>query len=204
MGVSLSWVLARGADRNAICSCMSLTPRRQDQPDGISLTRLGQWTLILLPGSDYPLISDERLARLSRGAELVCGWVEEHVNASFAAGWKDGTKMWTVSYDPERDDSSVATTGELPEEFAPFRAAINSSQGDKRLDACFQTPANLTEAITGFHHEIEPEGNTPEELAWEGRSKFDAESRKQIDDAMKVWQRMNGRKQMPWYRRIFG
>ncbi len=83
--------------------------------------------------------------------------VEEHVMFSYASGWSDGMKLWSVLHESEQSIDHLETTGDLPAAFASIRDRLRAEQqqagGEAAdLDHVFDVPVELAKALTGYCH----------------------------------------------------
>jgi hypothetical protein len=155
MGASLSWYAVRGKAPEAVLEEFGLKNVGKDYQK----TRFSGG---LLPNGWF-LVNHERheftnneVQRLSRGAEVVACFVEEHVMVSRAACCKDGEQIWSVTHDAQESDDHLEVEGEPPAGFAAIRNRLTRQQeDDKGADFIFNIPIDLAAEITGYSHEEE-------------------------------------------------
>jgi hypothetical protein len=108
---------------------------------------------------------DRELARLSRSGEVVCCFVEDHVMVSWASGWRDGKKAWSVAHDCEKGLLHLDIKGEAPAELKGIAERLIAEQqaagGEKAdVDHVYDVPAELAKVLTGYRHDQDMPGLT--------------------------------------------
>ncbi len=98
------------------------------------------------------------LAALSKGAEVVACFVEEHVMFSGAAFWRDGSKIGSVEHDAQQGIHHLVVSGALPPEASAIVEKARSSQdaedkGASEVDFIFDVPVDISQRITGFRYD---------------------------------------------------
>ena len=124
----------------------------------------GGWYVVVCDRYEHELVRDEVVKRVSRGVEAVTAGAEEHVMVSFAAGWRDGERLWWSAHDSEGGLYDLVAECALPEGFEALRrrrldeqAAAGGSDAD--VDYVFSLPLDAAKLVTGFaHDETEPDG----------------------------------------------
>lgn len=168
---SRSWLAVKGKTADAVCADLGLTA-------GMAVTRPRRfalegaasdagWYLIVGDGRDHRLIQSPELMRLSAGCAVVTCTVEERNLYSAATGWRDGRRLWSVSYDGEEQPGKVVAEGDLPTAFEfILRDYTVKSQaedaGDLLLDPLFEIPVEVVKHAIGYR----PDEPSP---AFEGR-----------------------------------
>jgi hypothetical protein len=121
------------------------------------------WYTVVFDRYDHPLLGDDVLNVLSDGCELVAAGAEEHVMVSFAEGWRDGARTWSVTHDSEQGIEHLDAAGALPESFQAIRSERLAEQeaaggAEADVDYVFDVPLEVARLITGFSHvETEPD-----------------------------------------------
>lgn len=113
------------------------------------------WYLIVAAEYDHRLIQEPVVTPLSAGCEVLTCTVEERNLSSAASGWRDGRRLWSVSYEGEETPGDVVTEGDLPFTFATLRQEfIAKSQaddaGDLLLDPLFEIPIEMVQRTVGY------------------------------------------------------
>jgi hypothetical protein len=128
--------------------------KRGDFPIEGAMSDAG-WYLIVAAGWNHRLMRPAPLARLSGGCELLTCTVDERNLSSAATGWRDGGRLWSVSYEGEERPGEVIADGEPPLMFSTVRQEfIAKSQtddaGDLLLDPLFEIPIELVQRTVGY------------------------------------------------------
>jgi len=186
MGYSLSWLAVKGKSPAAVREALGLRPtgQREEFPESeLCAAELpGGWYLIVSDHTEH-VAPDAVLQTLSAGGELVTCFIEEHVMASAATGWKDGRKLWSVTHDSQRGHDHLATEGDLPPDYAAIRDRLAAKQHQEdlekppssrllrrkikdfsqmRCDYLFDIPVELARALTGYRNDQDIPGQTGE------------------------------------------
>jgi hypothetical protein len=159
MGYSLSWAALKGANLQTACAALGLhaTGKREEIPeskiDGAALPT--GWYVIQF---DRAEMEDRDLARLSRSGEVVCCFVEDHVMVSWASGWREGKKVWSVVHDCEKGRFHLGVEGKVPAALEGIAERLMAEQraagGEKAdVDHVYDVPAELAKALTGYRHD---------------------------------------------------
>lgn len=129
----------------------------------------------MLPGGAYLLYVNDQdrinpdpkaYARLSAGASLVACYVNETVMHSYACGWSNGAKQWSVAHDAQHGIEHLETTGDLPSELAPIRERLFAQRAeDDGADFIFDIPVELFVALGGIRYDQDIPGAGPQ--PWE-------------------------------------
>src|SRR6185436_16325008 len=122
MGVNFSWVAVHGREPQAVLD--ELGWRRTggheafpESPTTCVTLRPGWFAIVMRRRADaYDGRID--LERLSRGADVVAGFVEEHVMCSAAALWRDGVRIWSMEHDAQEGIRFFFKCGEVHREMA--------------------------------------------------------------------------------------
>jgi hypothetical protein len=99
MGYSLSWLAVKGKPPQAVRDQLGfrLTGEREEIPEAdLSGVQMPTGWYLIVSNRSEQVASEAAMRSLSSGSELVTCFVEEHVMASSATGWKDGRKIWSV------------------------------------------------------------------------------------------------------------
>lgn len=164
MGHSLSWLAFKGSTVEAGLESLGLSKTGSvgewghKSVTGHSMP--GGWSLVIAPRCDHPVVSDSRLAVLSKAAEVIACRVEEHVMFSSAESWERGEKVWFVEHDAQRSRRHLKSEGPLP---AAYGIALKQAQeqqdaedlGPNEVDFYFEVPLQTAHEIVGFKHDEE-------------------------------------------------
>lgn len=166
MGYSVTTIAIRGKSPEQIHSefGVRLTGEAQEEPEaavvGAQLPR--DWYLLYINDRINP--SQAVLEQLSRGAELIHTFAEEHVMVSSAAGWRDGKEIWSITHDSQVGCDHLETIGNLPEEFGAISQRFKDQQRNyEGTDFIFEIAIEVACALTGFRYDGNNEGGYPVE-----------------------------------------
>jgi len=112
--------------------------------------------LFVLDSDDLDLLEEDSLRRLSAGGDLVVASVEEHVMASLAQGWKDGSQIWSLWHQSDKGIEHLEEIGTPPTGFAEIKKRAYDRQrakDSKDVDYIFDIPLSVAQSITGFKHD---------------------------------------------------
>jgi hypothetical protein len=165
-----SWLAIKGKSAGDICRDLDLrlgkTRGSRRMPLEGALSDAG-WFLIVGEGWDHRLIQPPVLTRVSAGCEVLTCTVEERNLSSAASGWRNGRRIWSVSYEGEDRPGEVLAEGELPVTFEAIRQDFTSKSqaddaGDLLLDPLFEIAIETVRAAIGYR----PDEESP---AFDGR-----------------------------------
>jgi len=162
LGACMSWVAVHGRDSQAVLDELGWrrTGEHEEFPESpttCATLRPGWFSIAMLNRADaYDGTLD--LARLSKGAELVACFVEEHVMFSAAALWRDGSKIWSIEHDAQQGVRHLVVSGQLPAEIEVIIEEAKSSQdaedkGNAGVDFIFDIPVDAAQRLTGFRYD---------------------------------------------------
>jgi hypothetical protein len=168
MGWALSWAALKGGNLRTVCTALSLhaTGKREEVAESkvVGAALPTEWYVVQFDRSE---MEDRELARLSRFGEVVCCFVEDHVMVSWASGWRQGNKVWSVVHDCEKGRFHLDIEGEVPAELRDIAKRLIAEQqaagGEKAdVDHVYDVPAELAKALTGYRHDQNIPGLTGE------------------------------------------
>jgi hypothetical protein len=163
----MSWAAVRGSTPHAVHGALALrgTGKREEIPDSdITGAELPSgWYLVASNHDGLRLTQDAVLERLSRLGEVIVCFVEEHVMCSFAAGWRDGQRVWFVYHNAQSGVESLDVQGLPPAAFVAIRDQLRAQQaaaGGKLADVdyIFDVPVALAHSLTGYRHDHDVSG----------------------------------------------
>ena len=166
MGYSLSWAALKSGNLQTACAALGLrsTGKREEIAEskivGVQLPT--GWYVVVFNQSET---EDRELARLSRTGEVASCFVEDHVMVSWASGWREGKKLWSVAHDCEKGRFHLDIKGEAPPELKGIAERLIAEQqtagGEKAdVDHVYDVPAELAKALTGYRHDQDTPGLT--------------------------------------------
>ena len=156
---SRTWLAVKGKAADAVCrdlelrAGMAVTRPRRFALEGAASD--AGWYLIVADGWNHRLVQEPVLTRLSAGCEVLTCSVDEGNLSSAATGWRDGRRLWSVSYEGEDTPAEVAVEGDLPVTFAIIRQEQTAKShaedaGDLLLDPLFEIPIELVRNAVGY------------------------------------------------------
>lgn len=154
-----SWLAVRGKPADAICAHLGLkVGMAVTRPRRFALEGAGSdagWYLIVGDGRDHRLIQNPVLTRLSAACEVLTCTVDERNLYAAAAGWQNGQRLWTVTYDGEDQPGEVGAEGDLPTTFGFIRQDYTARSqaedaGDLLLDPLFEIPIEIVRNTIGY------------------------------------------------------
>jgi|HubBroStandDraft_6_1064221.scaffolds.fasta_scaffold322879_2 hypothetical protein len=168
MGWSLSWAALKGGNIQVACAALGLRATGKHKEIAESKIVGAQlptgWCVIQFDRSE---LEDRELARLSRSGDVVCCFVEDHVMVSWASGWREGKKVWSVVHDCEKGLFHLNIKGEAPAELKSIAERLIAEQqaaGAEKADVdhVYEVPAELAKELTGYRHDQDMPGLTGE------------------------------------------
>jgi hypothetical protein len=165
MGYSLSWLAVKGKSPQVVRDELGFHPTgaREEIPESdLSAAEMPNgWYLIVANHSGEQVASDAMMQKLSSsGGELVTCFVEEHVMASKATGWKDGQMKWSVTHDCQKSRQHLDVQGEPPAEFAAIRDRLLAKDKPGQVDYIFNIPVEIAQSVAGYRHDRDVPGLT--------------------------------------------
>jgi hypothetical protein len=168
MGWSLSWAALKASNVQTVCSALGL--RVTGKCEGIAESKISGtalptgWYVVVFNRSE---MKDRALAHFSSSGEVICCFVEDHVMVSWASGWREGKKVWSVVHDCEKGRFHLDIKGEAPAELEGIAEQLIAKQqaagGEKAdVDYVYDAPAELAKKLTGFRHDEDTPGLTDE------------------------------------------
>ena len=168
MGVSISWLAVRGAERDAVLEALGFaeTGERDEFPtespiQGAALA--DGWYVVVFDQYGHALLNEDTLRRVSELGEVVAGMAEEHVMCSFSCGWQHGQGVWLAMHDAQAGIRHLEVEGEMPRGFDQIRDHLLSQQdaeggSEPDVDYVFDIPLETAKLVSGFSwSETEPE-----------------------------------------------
>lgn len=159
MGASLSWFAIRNKTPAEVLREFGLQPtgRKGSYPevqDSAALLPTG-WYVVCRWRHEY---HDSMLQQLSRGAEVIACFIEEHVMYSQSSAWKDGRELWSLVHVGEKGTQHLETRGELPPEYFSIRDRLLADQAAETegVDHIIDIPIQTAESFTDFEYEADP------------------------------------------------
>ncbi|MDB5460327.1 MAG: hypothetical protein JWO72_2068 [Caulobacteraceae bacterium] len=157
MGITASWIAARGIDKAEVFARLGYVDTGEAADDDFELSYAqlpSGWLVVLIPGYRDP--SWDRMEALCAGGEAMSCTISETVMYSLAHGYRDGRHVWSVEHHGgDMGTYHLDVWGSPPPELEPIRLRQMAKQeeddaGDVRVDHIFDVPAELTYALCGY------------------------------------------------------
>ena len=155
-----SWLAVRGKSPETVCRELRLRASSLHGDDKLKFQIVGAhsdagWYLIIASGRDHRLIHESVLKSLSVGCEVLTCTVEEQVIFSAATCWRNGSRVWSVTYEGEDAATDVVVEGDLPFAFSgirsQFTALANADDVDDALvDPMFEIPVECVRSLIDY------------------------------------------------------
>lgn len=162
MGLRISWVAVQGVTAEQALEALDMhvtgtvTYEDIDWRDNFALGSLPNGWLLALSGDSADAF-EGRLEPLTKLGRAVGGEMSETVMRSEARGYDQGTEVWSVTHDPEEEESLYALdiTGSPPPELDAIVHALRAEQDaqggeDAAVDLMFGIPGRLSAALCGY------------------------------------------------------
>jgi hypothetical protein len=166
MGYSLSWAALKGGNLQTACAALGLrtTGKREELAESkiVGAALPTGWYVVQFDRSE---VEERELERLSRSGEVICCFVEDHVMVSWASGWREGKKVWSVVHDCEKGRFHLGIKGEAPASLKGIAERLVAEQqaagGEKAdVDHVYDAPAEIAKELTGYRHDQDTPGLT--------------------------------------------
>lgn len=159
MGVSLSWVAARGITKEELLTRTAL--RDTGEPADIyevpfaGAALPNGWFVIVADDLDY--VWPERVAELSSGCRMLGFQVHEGVMVSYSFCYENGEQIWEMSCKGDRKAEDLYVGGTPPDGFAALRDRFVKKQaesGDRDMvNYIFEIPVETALAECGYRYD---------------------------------------------------
>jgi hypothetical protein len=154
MGLSASWICARGVNRKDALDYLGLveTGKPVDDPCQVPFScaeRPDGW--LTISTTDAGWLLPQKVKALSSGGLAVGCFLEDHVMVSGACAYNHGARLWWVTHEPETGPNNLESGGNLPPEFESLRKqALRERKKDPEVDFVFEVPVELTVLVCGY------------------------------------------------------
>ena len=186
MGFSISWLATRTENAEQLLKEAELSSTDEGdewlEAEFSGGYLVNGWYFLHGQSCDSRIISEGSLSAVSSlGLTIACS-VEEHVMASSAEGWLNGSRQWRIAHDAQKEMFDLEAVGELPEPFQAIREDLWAQQhaeggADADVDFVFDIPLAVAQTLTGFKHDIGPSpwaGTGPVALAGQSEPKHNS------------------------------
>jgi len=99
---------------------------------------------------DHPIVRKKTLEVLSSQCAIVACSIEEHVNYSSVAFWKNGKLDWSIEHRGDEDPENLTVTG-APDGLEQILREL--PKDDPEVDDYFDVPLLMARKLTGFRHD---------------------------------------------------
>jgi hypothetical protein len=155
-----SWLAVRGKSPEAVRNELRLRESSLAGDDKLKFQIVGAnsdagWYLIVARGRDHRLIQESLVRNLSLGCEVLTCTAEEQVIFSAATCWRNGSRVWSVTYEGEEDAKDVVIEGDLPFAFSAIHAQFTAQAqaedaGDALVDPMFEIAVEIVRSVIGY------------------------------------------------------
>lgn len=161
MGFAVTWCAVREEAADQLLSHLGLaaTGETEEDPESrFSCAKLTTgWRLIWSNEYGCPTLM-KGVSTFAGSYEVVACQIEEHVMASSAELWVNGTRKWWLSHEGEEGPKGLETDGALPDSFSAIRKEMEDAQvaeggDDADVDYIFEIPLRVAQALVGFKHD---------------------------------------------------
>lgn len=158
MGISLSWVAVEELPADDALSWLALskTAKSCAHPfKGVAGHALpNNWYLVAAGRYDHRVANAASMSALSKGCQAIACAIEEHVNFASTELWQDGTRVWHVQHQGDKDCENISSEGKVPQRFHELLATVEPVDSEN-LDGHFDMdiPLILAKELSGFRHD---------------------------------------------------
>jgi hypothetical protein len=155
MGLNLSWIGVQGGQRAVVLDQFGF------EEVGEVADEIGaDYACAALPNGWLVFVTADRsfemdgpLAKISSDFFAVGCEMSETGMVSRARAFADGSLLWTVVHDPDKDEQGVIVEGVPPSPFEDIRQRLQAEQaaaGNSDVDYMFDLPTELAASICGY------------------------------------------------------
>lgn len=160
MGFKISWIGFNGLERTECLARLgmaetSVVDEANEAPFSLAVLPNG-W--IILFANDFEYVTEERLAKLSRGATVIGCQIHEGIMYADAVLYNDGKPVWSISHFAGDGRLDLTISGAPPAEIEQIRDRLIAEQ--KKNDAAgagkdfiFDIPVEAASLVTGYRHD---------------------------------------------------
>jgi len=115
------------------------------------------WRLIWSNKYNCPVLMNA-LATFVSDYDAVACQIEEHVMASSAELWRNGSRRWRLSHEGIDGPKGLESDGTLPQSYGAIRKEMEDAQlaegGEAAdVDYIFEIPLKVAQSLVGFKHD---------------------------------------------------
>ena len=158
MGYAVKWYAVRSPAPGLLATLgLAETGELQQVPDAPLCYQRGPEGWSLLFSNRMRVLSDETLAELSQGGEVVACSVEEHVMFSQAEHWVNGALVFRVTHEAAKGLGHLSVEGTATHRLNEIHEAAKTRQAteggeEAGVDHIFDVPVDLAQELCGFTH----------------------------------------------------
>jgi len=162
MGFTISWLAIQGKPKAAVLAALDL--KDTDEPDEANQSPVsgaevpGGWYMLFFNDVGHPFIDGGVLAGLSGDCTAVVCQAEEHVMASAAFSYANGSLVWKVAHENEQGPRHLAEKGKLPDSYRSIKTRLFAQQDQndadqQDVDYIWDVPVTLAYELVGYRHD---------------------------------------------------
>jgi hypothetical protein len=154
-----SWLGVKGKPADIVCGELRLRQSSWPDDDRLKSPIVGAsanegWYLIVIRGREHRLIADAVIEPLSVGCEVLTCTSDEQNIFSAAAAWRNGSRLWAVSYDGE-EASELQVHGTLSPSLTAIRERFTAlaqapDAGDALVDPMYEIAIEMVQSVIGY------------------------------------------------------
>lgn len=159
MGFCISWIAVKDVAPEKIFETLGLkkTSNNSGSPD-VDYSYIDMkngWHVIVANHLDVITEREAWVLELSKHAQTIAAFAEEHVMYTAAGCWENGKRVWFIEHNSERGLEDLKTEGTLPACFERvYKELLNQLKTDPApCDYLFDVPVEVSREITGYRHD---------------------------------------------------
>lgn len=161
MGYAITWCAVPEEAADRLLSHLGLLPTGQSEQypqSRFSSAKLTTgWRLIWSNKYNCPVLMNA-LATFVSDYDAVACQIEEHVMASSAELWRNGSRRWRLSHEGIDGPKGLESDGTLPQSYGAIRKEMEDAQlaegGEAAdVDYIFEIPLKVAQSLVGFKHD---------------------------------------------------
>jgi hypothetical protein len=154
VSINIDWMAIEGGEPAVLLEALGLreieaSPHPTGARYAYTITPKG-W--LLLVGRSLKLDVPQLAPHLSAETQVLSSEVSDVVMCCRLEAWRAGTRLWSVSHDPEEGVDNLEVAGEPPAALGEIAARLNANQAaeTESVDHLFDAPLELGAAICGY------------------------------------------------------
>jgi hypothetical protein len=160
MGFKISWIGFNGLERAECLARLgmvetSVVDDASEAPFSLAMLPNG-WIILFV--NDFEFVTEDRLAKLSRGATVIGCHIHEGIMYADAILYNDGKPVWSISHFVGDGRFDLKVTGAPPAEIEQIRDKLIAEQkkndaGQADTDFIFDIPMDAARLVTGYRYD---------------------------------------------------